>query len=527
VTYRALVAVLTVVRDPAGLRDTFASLCAQGDTRWQWCVVVSGDAPEGTFDAVQTLIADEPRAVAVRAETGKAAILADLALQLAQAETVAWLDGGDRLDAATFGLVRERLAGAPWVYTDEADLDPDGEAVDIWFKPDYAPELLRSQPYALRLAVLPLQMVRAVGGFRSDAGTAAWYDLVLRVATQAPPPAHLAGPFYLHGRRGDGAPYVADHPLDRCRVVARALEEAGEVVEVSPIDVQGRPVGQRVRRILERHPRISLVVPTKGTTSIVHGIPRCHIVELVRSVWVPGRYPDLELVVVHDLDTPEAALDEVTRITEGAAVFVPFRGPFNFSRKCNVGALAATGEYLCFLNDDVEVITPDWLDELASLLADPTVGAVGPRLLFADGSLQHAGHLYDGAWAHHFLFRRGSTDLDLGAMSLVTGERSGVTAACMLMRFPDFLRVGGFCDALPLSFNDVDMSLKVRQDGLRILYTPHASLFHFESQSRIAEVIDEELRKIRLRWLPSLQADPYLNPLLRTPPDDPLREKLR
>lgn len=524
-TFRALIAVLTVAWDAVGLEDTFASLRAQSDTRWQWCVVISGDAPAETNEAVQALIADEPRALAVPAAAQDPAGLAIQALELARAETVAWLDPGDRLDPTAFASVRQKLTEAPWVYSDEAQLDADGEVIDIWFKPDYAPELLHSQPYALRLAALPLRMVRDVGGIRPEAKTAAWYDLVLRVAARSAPPAHLAGPFYLHGKRGDGAPYVLEHPLDRCRVVARALEAAGEEVEVSPIDVQGRPVGQRVRRVLTRHPRISLVVPTAGTTSLVHGLPRCHIVEFVRSVWVQQRYPNLELVVVHDVDTPAAALEEIRRITDGAVALVPFRGQFHFSRKCNAGSLVATGEYLCFINDDIEVISVDWLEELASLLTDPEVGAVGPRLLFADGTLQHAGHQYDHGFAAHTLFRHAPTDVDLGGTALVTGERSGVTGACLLLRATDFLQVGGFSEEFPLSLNDVDLCLKIRALGQRILYTPHASLTHFESQSRQAAVTEAELLKIRFRWLPRLQEDPYLNPLLRLPPEDSLGAK--
>ena len=511
-TPAALVAVLTVVDTADGLDRSLSSLIAQSDPHWQWCVAVAADSPSGTLDAVKRVIASEPRAIAVPGSADRGE-LAALALSVARASAVTWLDGGDMVDASAFQVVGQKLRSAPWVYTDEGAIDEEGVTVDVWLKPDFAPERLRSQPYALRLAVLPLDKVRDSGGIRADAGTAAWYDVVLRMAAQLGPPAHIAGPYYLHGRRGSGVPFITGESLDRCRVVSWAMEEFGDSVQVSPIDVAGRPVGQRVRRLPERLPRISAIIPTRASSSLIYGFPRCHAVEFVRSLWSADRYPDLEVVIVYDDGTPTAALEEITEITGGEAVLVPFYGPFHFSRKCNAGALAASGDYLCFLNDDMEVVTPDWLHELASLLADPGVGAVGARLLFADGTLQHAGHEYNGGYPGHTMFRFGVTDIDQGGAALVTSERSGVTGACMLLRASDYLRVGGFSEEFPLSYNDVDLSLKIGALGLRILYTPHATLFHYESQTREAKATKAEIALIRRRWSAQLQADPYINEL--------------
>jgi len=510
----ALTAVLTVTSTAAGLASTLASLVAQSDPRWQWCVAISADAPAGTVAETRVLIASEPRATLAAGPNDRAA-LAALALSLADADAVAWVDPGDRLDPGALAAVSTHRPPATWLYTDEAASGDDGLPVDVWYKPDFSPERLRSQPYALRLAVLPLPAVRDLGGINQDAGSAAWYDLVLRLADRLDPPVHLAGPYYLHGERSQGGPFVVEDPVDRCRVVAWSVAAAG--ARVSPIDVGGRPVGQRVRRDLPRHPKISLIIPTRASSSMIHGFPRCHAIEFIRSLWVVDRYPDLEVVVVYDTGTPAEALREISDITKGEAVLVPFRGVFHFSRKCNLGALAATGEYVCFLNDDMEVITPDWLSEMASLLDDPTVGAIGARLLFADGTLQHAGHEYNGGQPGHTMFRFAPDDPDQGGAALVTSERSGVTGACMLMRARDFLAVGGFSDQFPLSYNDVDLSLKIRAKGLRILYTPHASLFHYESQTREATVTADEMTRIRLRWFEQLHADPYVNELLRSP----------
>ena len=165
----------------------------------------------------------------------------------------------------------------------------------------------------------------------------------------------------------------------------------------------------------------------------------------------------------------------------------------------NAGALAATGEYLCLLNDDMEVVTSDWLHEMASLLADPGVGAVGARLLFADGTLEHVGHEGNGGHAGHLMFRYGADDLDPAGPH--TSRRSVPGYRCRTpLRAKDFLQVGGFSEQFPLSYNDVDLSRKIVTAGFRILYTPHATLFHYESQTREPTVTENEMTQIRWRW---------------------------
>jgi GT2 family glycosyltransferase len=282
------------------------------------------------------------------------------------------------------------------------------------------------------------------------------------------------------------------------------------VEAVEPVVTQGRVVGQRLRRRLSRHPAVSLVIPTRGSTSVIDGRPRRHIVELLRSVWVPERYPDLEVVVVADRETPADVVSDLRALIGDDLVLVPYEEEFNFSRKCNLGALAARGEYVCFLNDDTEVRTGDWLHEMVGRLADPGVGGVGARLVFADGTLQHIGHSYSSGDAGHPLFGWWPATLEIGAAAQLAGERVGVTAACLLVRTSDFLAVGGFSENLPLNYNDVDLCLKLREAGFRLVYTPHAELYHFESQTRVARVLDSEVRQIRRRWTTRMRSDSYL-----------------
>jgi GT2 family glycosyltransferase len=278
--------------------------------------------------------------------------------------------------------------------------------------------------------------------------------------------------------------------------------------------VNGRPVGQRLHRRLGRVPRVSVIIPTIGGSSLTHGFPRCHVVELVDGLGMAGSYPDIEIIVVHDPGTPPAVLEQIDQVTGGNWVSVPFHGPFHFSRKCNAGAMVATGEYLCFLNDDMDITDPSWLAELVAVLDDRSVGAVGPRLLFADGTLQHAGHVYNGS-PGHLLFGEDARTLEFGGWAQVAGERSGVTGACLLTRAELFAELGGFSELFPLNFNDVDLCLKIRAEGYRIVYQPSATLYHYESQTRVAQVAELELTRIERRWRYELQTDRYWNELLR------------
>lgn len=502
-----------------GIDGTFASLSAQTDPGWQWCVVVTADVASGAAEIVRRLAAEDDRAL-VLAEPGRAPAAAVASvLRAAIGANIGFLLPGDQLDSNTVKVLRREVPPGRWAYTDEAKVNDYGGVVQTWFKSDYSPEMLFSQPYAVRLAVLPRAVVDPEW-LTDDAGTAWAYDVVLRVAQQCGNAEHVVGPYYLHGPAtpDQAPPFLNESAPDRCRVVARALERTGKQVLVRPVEVAGRELGQEVVRTPTRTPRVSIVIPTRGSSSLIFGFDRCHVVDLVADLRADDRYPDLEIVVVHDTSTPEWVIEEIEDITGGDWVSVEFHGPFNFSRKCNAGALAATGELLCFLNDDIEVGSRDWLSQLVALLEEPDVGATGLRLDFADGTLQHAGHLYDGGNAGHLMFGEAADSLSWAGAAHLAGERSGVTAACLLMRASDFDEIGGFSEQFPLNYNDVDLCLKIRALGRRIIYTPHARMYHFESQTRVPVVTNQELVRIRRRWLPWLETDPFLNPLVRAQP---------
>jgi GT2 family glycosyltransferase len=220
----------------------------------------------------------------------------------------------------------------------------------------------------------------------------------------------------------------------------------------------------------------------------------------VRSALAHTEHEDVEIVVVHDTPTPPEVLEELAEIAGDRLRLVEYTLPFNFSQKINLGCLHATGERLVFLNDDVEVLSPRWLENLVGPLDEPDVGLTGAKLYFSDGSIQHAGHGYWNKHYHH-TFRYWTRE-EAGPFGelVVNREVTGVTAACSAMRRDVFLEVGGFPEALPSNFNDVDLCYKVAHLGYRTVWVANCELFHFESQTRDGTVRAWERHFVVRRW---------------------------
>jgi GT2 family glycosyltransferase len=249
--------------------------------------------------------------------------------------------------------------------------------------------------------------------------------------------------------------------------------------------------------------QVSVIVPSIGSTGTVMSQLRAFVVDAVRSVLATAPV-DIEVIVVSGREMPSATADGLR--TMGARI-VDYDRDFNFSAVVNLGAAHANGEHLLLLNDDTEVISADWLVKMLEACTDG-VGAVGAKLLFEDGTLQHAGHTYRTSLDHVGFGLPGDS---AGRHGLLARRRevAGVTAACMLTPFAVFDAVGGFSTLLAGNYNDVDYCMKLRMAGWSCVYEPAAVLYHFESQSRVAGIKPEEIELIQRRWLTKLIDDPF------------------
>jgi GT2 family glycosyltransferase len=257
-------------------------------------------------------------------------------------------------------------------------------------------------------------------------------------------------------------------------------------------------------------PQVSVVVPSIGTRGAVLGAERVFVVEAVRSVLVTADVP-VEVLVVAGRGMPADVTGRLRALGDEVRL-VDFDAPFNFSATIDVGAAHAAGTHLLILNDDTEVVSSGWLGAMVDALRSPDgerpVGAVGAKLLFADGTLQHAGHTYRTSLDHVGFGLPGDAP---GRDGILTRRRevAGVTAACMLTPFSVFDAVGGLSTKFPGNYNDVDYCMKLRLAGYAVVYEPSSVLYHFESRSRVAAILPEEIDLIQRRWLSHLVDDPF------------------
>ncbi|MCW2749666.1 MAG: putative glycosyltransferase, partial [Aeromicrobium sp.] len=386
------------------------------------------------------------------------------------------------------------------------------EQVTPFYKPDWSPERFRSQNYCTHFSVIRRSLALEVGGFRTGFEGSQDYDLILRVTEKARYIHHFVGVMYLWREMptsvaGDkmAKPYAYDSGR---RALQEHCERVGIDAEVESLPLPGT---YWVKRKLITTPRVSIIIPTRGTSARVWGVMRNLVVETVQSIVEHDTYPDIEFVIVCDTVTPPATVAALERVLGNRLKIVWYDRKFNFSEKCNLGAAHATGEMLLFLNDDMELITEDFLEIMVPIAQDQGVGMVGAKLYFSDHTLQHAGHIYNGG-PYHAMFRWGGDELGPSALLVVQRECVGVTAACAMVRADVFDEIGGFSPRLPANFNDVDFSLKVRQSGYRIIWTPHVEMYHFESQTRDPTPTEYEHTMLNGRWGGDLGGDPYYNP---------------
>jgi GT2 family glycosyltransferase len=513
------VSVITPVYDPSEevLAACLASVASQSFQDWEHLLVDDASPSPHVARQLEAAARLDPRVVTRRRpHNGGIVDASNDALALASGEIVVLLDHDDLLAPQALERIVEAFDhhdDVDYVYSDEDVLDPTGRCFDPFFKPDWSPERFRDQMYTCHVSAIRRSVVEAVGGFRAGFDGAQDWDLVLRCTEVARRIEHVPEVLY-HWRVVPTSVLAGEDVKPYAYVAARrALEEHcarvgidGEVVEQVP-----RGYFHVVRRHHE-HPLVSIVIPTAFGRGRVCGLTRTMVVDAVRSIVERSTWPAYELVVVADTPFDQAAMDALERAAGERLRVVPFDEDFDFSRKCNLGAKHARGEYLVFLNDDVELIDDHWLEVLVGFAREPDVGAAGLVLLFEDGRVQHAGHVYLGGNPGHLMFGQFPTSERNRLALQLDREVSGVTGACLAIAARTFAEVGGFSEDFPNNYNDVDLCLSLRRAGYRNVVSAQARLHHYESTTRDATVSDDELARLRERWHDELHHDPYYNP---------------
>jgi O-antigen biosynthesis protein len=445
------------------------------------------------------------------------------AIRRATGEFFVLFDAGDRLAPSALSLIETAVTTGPdidYAYGDE-EVQPATSASigEAFYKPDFSPERLRAHNYCGPLVIvrrtLLLDLIAEGASFAADQR----YDLVLRITERARRIVHIAE--ILIERRATGAAATSSVESDRTALQAH-LDRCG--IDAT---IESQPGGTfRVVRAVTVEPKVSIIIPTRGSGGVVWGIDRVFVIEAVRSLIDKATYTNFEIVVVYDLSTAEDTLELLRRLAGDRLVLVPYDRSFNFSEKVNLGRLHADGDLLLLFNDDMEVISADFLEVMIPLAMEAGVGSVGAKLLLSDGRLQHGGHVYNGE-PYHIMWGRWRADPGPFELLALQRECIGVTAACLMTRTAVFDAVGGFSTAFPIDFNDVDFALRLHVAGHRTIWTPFAELYHFETMTREKFSKPEAIQLMYDRWNHLLNHDPYYNRNLAPHRDDWVERGLR
>ena len=524
-TYRPLISVLMPVynTDRRWLKAAIQSVRDQMYPHWELCIADDASTDSRVGQILRDFQAKDSRIkVEFRRVNGHISAASNSALQLATGEFIALADHDDVLPAhALLAVVHElnRHPDADLVYSDEDRIDESDRRFDPYFKPDFNVELFRGQNFISHLGVYRTDLVRRVGGFREGLEGSQDYDLAWRVVEQSSGERirHIPHVLY-HWRAIAGSAALGTREKAYAHGTARrAVEEhlARTGVRGTCEPALNATYHQRVRYALPQPPpHVTIIIPTRDRVDL---LSRC-----VSSVTGRSTYPDYDIIIVDNGSTEQQTCAYFDRLRADARVSIlRIDEPFNFARLNNQAATAARGDVLCFLNNDTEVISADWLEEMASLACQSGIGAVGAMLYYPNNRIQHAGVVLGiggvASHAHKMLGRTAGGD---HARAALTQAMSAVTAACLVVRKAVFTAAGGFDETLAIAFNDVDLCLRLGASGLRNVWTPFAELYHYESVSRGDDTTAgrpgflEESRLMHERWGDLLNADPYFNPNL-------------
>jgi GT2 family glycosyltransferase len=490
------------------------SILRQTSPHWELCVAYDTTTP----DRVRRWLAHESRSdrrVRIASETGAASPVAaiNLALSITTGDFIARLNPGDELAAHALRSVAQACLDRDDVdvlYADEDRVHEFGEHSDPFFKPDWSPEHLLACNYLGPFTLIRTSLVREVGGYREEFADAVDYDLALRCVTRASRVHHISDVLCHRGESlenvsaSGGSLHVA--AAERKALEAH-LQSTGQTAIVEP---GFAPNTHRVRWPARGEPIVSVVIPSACGKADIRGESTWFVLKCVQSIRQRSTYPRLEIVVVDNNDMPPDLERELRPYDVRRVSFVE---PFNLSAKMNFGASHAQGEHLILLNDDIEVITPEWIESLLDFSQHDEVGTVGAKLLFPNGCLQHVGvTILDGNPGHPFYMSPGDCP---GYFHSTQIHRNyvAVTGACVMTRASVFRELGGFDVRFPLNYNDVDYCLRVLESGRRNVYTPYAQLYHHESVSKSGTTLDE-LANFKRKWGVKYRVDPYYNPNL-------------
>ncbi len=442
-------------------------------------------------------------------------------LEMAKGEYIALFDHDDILHPSVLyeyvKAINEK--NADYLYCDETTFAGDdiNRMLTMHFKPDYAPDNLRANNYICHFSCFKRELLDGTELFRSKFDGSQDHDMILRLTDRAKNIVHIPKlMYYWRAHAGSVASDITakDYAIEAARgAVADSLRSHG----FKNFRISSTRAFETIFKIsyeIEGNPLISIVIPNKDH---IEDLKRC-----ITSIRERSTYDNYEIIIVENNSESEEIFDYYRSIECDNIRIVRYEGRFNYSKICNLGVANAKGEYILLLNNDVQVITVNWLEEMLMYAQRSDVGAVGAKLYYANKTIQHAGVVI-GLGAHrtagHTHYGQSRENLGYMGRLCYAQDVSAVTGACLMVKRSLYEKVGGLDESFEVSLNDVDLCLKLRHEGLLNVFTPFAELYHFESISRglddngeKAKRYEEESARFREKWKQDLEAgDPYYN----------------
>ncbi len=521
--YRPKISIITPVwnTEERWLRRAIESVLGQVYDNWELCIAEGRSERPHVRDVLEEYEAANPR-ILVRflSENRGIAGNSNEALSMATGDFVAFLDHDDELAPFALYEVVKLLNENPnldYVYSDEDKIDETGARHDPFFKPDWSPDMFLSCNYLCHLSMIRKRLVDEVGGFRSEYDGSQDYDLFLRVTERIGEDGigHIPKILYHWRTAQESTASSCEAKSYAYQGAIKALEDAmmRREIRIEKISV-GVCLGvdYRIKYKIIDEPKISIIIPTRDN---VNTLRKC-----VNSIIAKTLYDNYEIILIDNQSVNEETFNYYTTLDSSFIKILHFDEVFNYSKMNNFAVSNSSSEFLVFLNNDVEIISERWIVAMLEHAQRRTVGAVGAKLLYPNGSIQHAGVIIGlGGVAGHAHKCFPANNPGYFCRIQMVQNFSAVTAACMMTKKSLFEEVGGFDEKnLAIAFNDIDYCLKLRQKGYRIVYTPYAELYHHESLSRGYEDtpekqkrFQEEVSFMRNKWGDLLDKDPYYN----------------
>lgn len=514
------------------LKELLESVRRQSYENWQLCLA-DGSPDDKAKEFIEKHYGREKRIVYRKLEeNGGISVNTNEAVALAAGEYLMLCDHDDTLEPdALYEIVKAiNDTGADVLYTDEDKVSMDGRHYfDPNFKPDFNLFRLRENNYICHIFVVKKSLTDETGLLRSEFDGAQDFDFILRCCEKAQKITHIPKVLYHWRCHMDSTAADPSSKAYAYEAGRKAVREHYQRLGIdAKVEMTERPGWYRSHVKVQGNPLVSVIIPNKDHTD---DLELC-----LFSMTRKSTYRNYEILIVENNSEKEETFEYYRKLPDRypKARVLTWEKEFNYSAINNFAAKEAKGEYLLFLNNDVEILTPDWMEEMLQNCQQENVAAVGAKLYYPDDTIQHAGVVLGlGGIAGHIMCRASKEDPGYFGRMISVQEISAVTAACMMVKKSDFDAVGGLDETFQVAFNDIDLCMKFRAAGKKIIFTPYAELYHYESKSRGLEDtpekqfrFDKEVKRFQEKWAQQLEMeDPYYSPNLSvTEGDCSLRE---